>query len=283
MVPVPGLIRRFRPHFRPPAPRFEVQQGFEVHRPKFLCFPGVLKRTDGLFMALSLLRLARRLVRDRGLTVIDAHFGYPEGRAATLLGRWMRLPVMVTLRGKEERQLRTDVAGPLTSAIRSADRLVTVSEALRKVALDAGALPERAIVIGNGVDTEKFHPIDRQQARRELGLPPDARVLISVGGLVERKGLHRVIDCLPALRGEFPDLRYLVVGGPGPEGGHLGSPAVPGRAQLGLADRGALRSDRCRRRGCTSPTRPPTSSCSLRVTKAGRTSFSRRWPAACRS
>ena len=42
--------------------------------------------------------------------------------------------------------------------------------------------------------------------------------MVSVGALVERKGFHRVIECLPALRRRFPGLRYLVVGGPGPEG-----------------------------------------------------------------
>jgi len=39
-----------------------------------------------------------------------------------------------------------------------------------------------------------------------------------VGALVERKGFHRVLERLPALRRRFPGLRYLVVGGAGPEG-----------------------------------------------------------------
>jgi teichuronic acid biosynthesis glycosyltransferase TuaC len=43
-------------------------------------------------------------------------------------------------------------------------------------------------------------------------------VLISVGGLVERKGFHRVIECLPSLRERFPGLQYLVVGGASAEG-----------------------------------------------------------------
>ena len=42
--------------------------------------------------------------------------------------------------------------------------------------------------------------------------------LIGVFGLVERKGFHRVIACLPMLIRAFPKLHYLVVGGPGPEG-----------------------------------------------------------------
>src|SRR5262245_19642529 len=48
--PLQGLIRFWRPHFRPIAVRFEVQDGFRVHRPRFLCIPGILKRADGLLM-----------------------------------------------------------------------------------------------------------------------------------------------------------------------------------------------------------------------------------------
>ena len=81
--------------------------GFAVHRPRFFCIPGVFKWTDGLFMALSSFFAVRRIARDHDANIIDAHFGYPDGYAAVLLGRWLRLPVMITLRGKEERQART--------------------------------------------------------------------------------------------------------------------------------------------------------------------------------
>jgi glycosyltransferase involved in cell wall biosynthesis len=93
-----------------------------------------------------------------------------------------------------------------------------VADSLRQLALRLGVPEARTRVVGNGVDVAKFHPVERAAARRELGLPADAPVLISVGGLVERKGFHRVIELLPALRRQFPDLRYLVVGGGGPEG-----------------------------------------------------------------
>jgi glycosyltransferase involved in cell wall biosynthesis len=51
-----------------------------------------------------------------------------------------------------------------------------------------------------------------------LGISSDARVLISVGGLVPRKGFHRVIELLPQLKQEFPDLIFLIVGGGSAEG-----------------------------------------------------------------
>lgn len=216
--PLQGLIRRFRPHFRPMAPRFERMQGIEVHRPRFLCFPGILKWTDGLLMAISTFPTVRRLVRRHRLNVLDVHFGYPDGAAGRLLARWLGLPMVLTLRGKEERQARTDVVARLKRAVVAADQLVTVSDALRKVALEFGADARRITPIGNGVELAKFAPVPREIARAELKLPDDAKVLVTVGGLVERKGFHRVIECLPDLLCRYPNLHYVVVGGASPEG-----------------------------------------------------------------
>jgi glycosyltransferase involved in cell wall biosynthesis len=103
-------------------------------------------------------------------------------------------------------------------ALERATRIFSVSESLKRHAMTLGVAADKIMVVGNGVDMDKFHRLDRQTARQRLGLAIDAPVLVSVGALVERKGFHRVIECLPALRRRFPGLRYLVVGGPGPEG-----------------------------------------------------------------
>jgi glycosyltransferase involved in cell wall biosynthesis len=217
--PLQGLVRAWRPHFRPSAPRRELQAGFEVLRPRFLCVPGALKRWDGLLMALGALPTALRLRRGRGFDVIDAHFAYPEGYAATLLGRWLGVPVTITLRGTEVPLARDPGRRRrILLALRRASRVFAVADALKRHVVALGADPEAIEVVGNAVDTERFRPVPRAEARAALGLPAGAPTLISVGGLVERKGFHRVIEVLPGLRRRFPDLSYLVVGGPGPEG-----------------------------------------------------------------
>ncbi len=216
--PGQALIRLFRPHFRPMALAHETMEGIAVHRPRFFCIPGVLKWADGLFMALSSFVTVRRVAREHGANIIDAHFGYPDGYAAVLLGRWLQLPVMLTLRGKEERQSRTSVAAALRRAITGADHLIAVSSALRELAIAQGADGSHVQVVGNGVDLKRFSPMLRAQARRQLALAERAQVLVSVGMLGERKGFHRVIECLPDLLTEHPELHLLVVGGPGSEG-----------------------------------------------------------------
>jgi glycosyltransferase involved in cell wall biosynthesis len=217
--PLDGLIRRLRPHYRPPCPLEDQQQGIQVHYPRFLSLPGLARWLDGWSMARAALPLVRELAAAGRCELIDSHFAYPDGFAATRLGRRLRLPVTITLRGTEPRTAGYPWRGRLQRrALRAADKVFAVADSLRRLALRQGVPEARTRVVGNGVDVEKFQPVDRAAARRELGLPADAPVLISVGGLVERKGFHRVIELLPALRQQYPQLQYLVVGGGGPEG-----------------------------------------------------------------
>lgn len=217
--PLQGLVRRWRPHFRPEVPRREEQGGVEVFHPRFFSFPGMLKRLDGLFLALGSLATLWRLRRQGRLDVLDAHFGYPDGYAATLIGRWLGVPVAITLRGTEPRHAATPGLRPrLLTALRRARRVFAVSASLKALAVDLGIAESKVRVVGNGVDTAKFHPVPRAEARSRLGLPADTAVLVTVGGLTERKGFHRVIELLPSLRQLLPGLRYLVVGGASAEG-----------------------------------------------------------------
>jgi glycosyltransferase involved in cell wall biosynthesis len=244
--PGQSLISLLRPHYRPQAPALEIQQGIRVYHPRYLSVPGLLRQLDGWSMALASLGLMRRLKRE-GARLIDAHFTYPDGEAATRLGRWLDLPVTITLRGTEVPHSKNPMLRPrLSRTLQAAARVFAVSDSLRRLAIELGAAPEKTEVVGNGIDTERFQPVGRAAARARFGLPDDARVLISVGGLVERKGMHRVIEVVPALLKHHPDLHYLIVGGASPEGDNRAELAAQ-VARLGLADRvhflGALPSD----------------------------------------
>ncbi len=234
--PGQALIRRFRPGYRPQASAFEIQQGIHVYHPRFLSIPGLLRGLDGWSMALSSFFLLRRLKHD-GARLIDAHFAYPDGEAASRLGRWLGLPVTITLRGTEVPHSQKPALRPrLSRALQAAIRVFAVSDSLRRLAIELGTAAEKIEVVGNGVDTTCFHPVDRVAARQKYGLQVNARVLVSVGALVERKGMHRVVDCLPTLIERHPGLHYLIVGGASPEGDNRAELDAQ-VARLGLAER----------------------------------------------
>jgi teichuronic acid biosynthesis glycosyltransferase TuaC len=229
--PGQSLVRRLRPGYRPQPARLEIQEGIEVRFPRFFALPGLLRQLDGIMMALSCLPTVWRLKR-RGCNLIDAHFAYPDGYAASLLGCWLGLPSCITLRGTELPHSRVPaLRAGVAKALARATRVFSVSDSLRQLAIGLGMPAAKGRVIGNGIDLERFQPVPRDAARRRYGLPESARVLISVGALVERKGFHRVIECLPELLRDQPNLHYLIVGGANPEGDML--PAL--RAQVAAA------------------------------------------------
>jgi glycosyltransferase involved in cell wall biosynthesis len=235
--PLQGLIRFFRPHFRPTLPRFERQLGVDVYRPRYFSVPGMLKSLDGSFMARGAYRTVRALHRAGRVDLIDAHFAYPDGYAAVAVARRVAVPSTITLRGTESRHAQAaGLRRRLVAALSQATRVFAVSESLRALAISLGIAAERVRTVGNGVDSDKFAPHACAAARIALGIPADAKVLITVGGLVERKGFHRVIACLPRLLGTFPTLHYLAVGSAGPEGDY--SAHLQAQVQeLGLTER----------------------------------------------
>ena len=215
--PFQGLLRYWRPHFRPQPCCYEEQQGIQVYFPRFFSIPGLLKSYDGFFMALGSLSTLIKLRKQ--FNIIDAHFAYPDGYAATLLGRWLKVPVTITLRGTEVPLSKLPGRKErMLTALKNTSRIFSVSDSLKQHVVSLGVESEKIRVVGNGIDLLKFFPLDRDIVRAELNIAKDAKVLISVGALVDRKGFHRVIALLPTLVQQYPKLLYLIVGGDSPEG-----------------------------------------------------------------
>jgi glycosyltransferase involved in cell wall biosynthesis len=214
--PFAGLLKK---DYRPAVPFREFQDGIEVLHPKFFNIPRWFKWLDGFFFSLCAAWTVHQLRKEFDFDLIDAHFVYPDGMGAVLLGKLFRRPVTITVRGTLRKFLPRMLIRPqLRFALQQAAWIFTVCADLREAAIDAGAPPERVEVVANGVNIDKFRPVDRQEARKQLGLPLAGKIIISVGGLVERKGFHRVLEVLPELGQRHPDLHYLIVGGPSVEG-----------------------------------------------------------------
>jgi len=219
VAPVPWfpLDRYVRGRLWGGIPAVEQQDGLTVYHPRFVSVPGYLKWLDGALYARALAPFLRSLHQSFPFDVIDGHFAYPDGLAAVLLGRRFQRPAVVTLRGSIVRLATYRLHRPqIRFTLHAAARVLAVSESLKRVGVGLGVPASHIRVIPNGVDTARFRPIDRDEARRRLGLPPDRTVLLSVGGLNEGKGHHRVISTLPRVLAHRPDLLYVIVGGDRP-------------------------------------------------------------------
>jgi glycosyltransferase involved in cell wall biosynthesis len=181
---------------------------------RYPAFPG------GLGLASSGVGLFMRLRAPVGklhawcpIDVIHAHGALPCGHAAALLSRQLKTPFVVTVHGLDAFSSQQVSGWPGAWCARvsrrvyaAARRVIGVSQHVcDEVQRGTGGL-SAASVVYNGVDPSLFTP----------GGNPARPVLLTVGNLIPTKGHELVVHALAALRPEFPELTWEVIG-EGPE------------------------------------------------------------------
>jgi glycosyltransferase involved in cell wall biosynthesis len=228
----PG-IRPLPPWAREAA--HSIDAGDVEHAP-MLYLPGVLKGLDGRWLSRSVSGAIRRMKAEEQIDVVDAHFAFPDGVGCVRVARRLGIPVFVTVRGVEVDQLqRRSLRRQIVTALSAATGVVSVSHTLRDVLVNAGVDGSAIRVIPNAVDRNMFRPGERGEARLRLGLPPDGRLVVSVGNLVALKRHDVLVEALARARQDVPDLMLAILGGGDAQRGY--SARLEGlAAQLGLGD-----------------------------------------------
>lgn len=192
------------------VPAHEVRNGIDVTHPRYLLLPKVGMNFAPASLARAGLKAARRLIAQGwDFDLIDAHYFYPDGVAATMIGKVLGKPVVITARGTDI-NLVPQYDTPRRLILQAAEdcaAMITVCAALKDAIVGLGGTAEKVTVLRNGVDLELFQPEDRAQARSEFGMG-SRFALASVGHLIERKGHHLVIEALP----QIPDAELHIAG-----------------------------------------------------------------------
>ena len=92
-------------------------------------------------------------------------------------------------------------------------RIIAVSNAVKAFHVAAGLDGAKTHVIYNGVDLETFRPRPASGfLHEELGIPPNAPLVASIGQIGLRKGFDVLAQAAIELSGRFPDVHYLILG-----------------------------------------------------------------------
>src|SRR5438067_7126668 len=136
-------------------PSEETRYGLRVKHPRYPVFPRLGMSVAPLALYAAVLPFLRRQIRDgHDFDLIDAHYFYPDGVAAVLLGRALDRPVVVTARG-DDLDLISTYAVPrrwIQWAAQRAAGLITVSNGLKRRLEALGTAPHRVHMLRNGVD-----------------------------------------------------------------------------------------------------------------------------------
>lgn len=191
------------------VPARETRHGIDIDHPRYPAIPKIGMTAAPWLLHRWTLGAVRRLIASgRDFDLIDAHYFYPDGVAAALIARRLGKPVVITARGTDVNLIPAHAAPRrmILWAARQAAAVITVSDALRHRLIELGADADKIVTLRNGVDLEAFRPVDREAARRALGV--DGRVVVAVGNVIESKGQRLVVRALANL----PDTHLLIVG-----------------------------------------------------------------------
>jgi teichuronic acid biosynthesis glycosyltransferase TuaC len=211
------------------APQREQRRDITILHPRYPAIPKIGMTAAPFLLASGATPTIKRLLAGGyEFDLIDAHYFYPDGVAAILLGQLFNKPVVITARGSDLNLIaKYRLPRKLIQwAGRRARQLIAVSEALKDKLLQLGIAADRVTVLRNGVDSSLFFPVDRERERARLELT--GTILLSVGNLIPGKGHDLVILSLALLSGV-----RLLIAGHGPEAGALNRLT----ARLGLVDR----------------------------------------------
>jgi PEP-CTERM/exosortase A-associated glycosyltransferase len=189
-------------------------------------------------------RLDEVVIKERP-DILHAHSPSLNGLAALRVGRRHGIPVVYECRAFwedaavdhgtcKEGGLRYRLTRALeTRVFRKADAVTTICEGLRSDILERGIPPERVTVIPNAVDVDLFKRHNQRDSElvQRLGLE-NKQVLGFIGSFYAYEGLSLLVEAMPRVLAQMPDVRLLLVGG-GPRESTLQQQA----SKLGVEDR----------------------------------------------
>lgn len=215
VAPVPWFpithptLNKYAWHARNVAP-VERRHGLTIFHPRYLLLPKTGMSLAPLLLAAGSIGFLRKLKqREFDFDLIDAHYFFPDGVAAIMLGAVLAKPVVITARGSDLNQI-PDFFFPrqqIKWAAKRAAGLITVCAALKEILVRDMGIPDHRIeVLRNGVDLHRFQRLDREQSRQRLGFTRPT--ILSVGFLIDRKGHDIVIRAMKNL----PHMDLVIVG-----------------------------------------------------------------------
>jgi glycosyltransferase involved in cell wall biosynthesis len=201
---------------------------------------------DRLFFTRHTKSIVKTLLRERDFDIVHDR-GYLFGGSGIAVARSSGIPTVLQI---DDDWIKTEALVSRISAtglykhmalrwcqrtLRRADYAFTVSESLRRVAVDKwGADATKTEVIPNGVDLDLFRPDVEPLGIRDMLGASDDPIVCFVGALGPWHGVDQLLRAFALALRSQPDMRLLLVGGAKEyEIGHLEVQAET----LGIADR----------------------------------------------
>jgi glycosyltransferase involved in cell wall biosynthesis len=149
------------------------------------------------FFLLTMLWATVRLVRAEQPDIIHAHWVLPQGLLTSIVRRYLKTPLIITLHGGDAYALRNPLlVGLKRFSLRRCDLWTSNTPATAR-AVGTGEGLAAAEIIPMGVDYQRFSSGHGDKLRASL--PHTLKIILFVGRLVQKKGVDDLIHAYALL------------------------------------------------------------------------------------
>jgi N-acetyl-alpha-D-glucosaminyl L-malate synthase BshA len=154
------------------------------------------------------------IVKTYRVDLIHAHWAIPSAFLASLLR--LSVPLVTTIFGSDILVYGKKLIFkyPVKYALGKSAGIVAVSHDLKQAATQLGIKGTKICVVAEGINMERFRPLDKERARSELQLP-EGFVILFVGNLIKLKRVDKLIEVIGNISKDIDC--HLLIAGDGPE------------------------------------------------------------------
>lgn len=210
---VPGWVaNRWQRSLRVPAE--EHIGDIKVYHPRYLVIPKVLRFSHGITFAISMRRWFRRIIPEFAFELISVHWMFPDTFGTALAARSIDVPVVAHALGCDINDyIRYPLRRRMISwALFASAAVVTKSEEIAAKIVSLGIDQKKVNVVHNGVNKARFHPRNKREQRRMLGMPLEQRAILFIGNLAVEKGVTYLLQAFAQVRRSHADSVLYVIG-----------------------------------------------------------------------
>lgn len=162
--------------------------------------------------------------RQKRFDIIHAHTLFPSGWIGLKLAKKWDIPLVVTSHGSDlyrclpkvnivrhSRSYSRPVVKMVNSVLANAHAVIAVSEGYGRDVRARNATA-KVVVIPNDYRDDLFFPIDKNAARRAIGVATDRKIVLSVGNFVKEKGHTQLLNILPSLMQKHGNILLILIG-----------------------------------------------------------------------
>jgi len=157
----------------------------------FYSVPGLrVLHSKGMYYSLK--SYVSKLNKKHNFKVLLSTWVYPDATAAAKIAKKLNIPIIITALGSDINELTKFplLRKQIFTALNTANKVITVSEDLKKKIMEIGINFNKIQVLHNNVDGKIFTIRDKKEAKRKLNLENDSYYILYVGNLNSEKGVH---------------------------------------------------------------------------------------------